>query len=441
MVVGSGFETTRAGLVFDGHTQLWVRDAGSQQPCISHGLTAFACADRNMRDLLLLLQLATTGSGNTRAGTDGGSEDARWGDVPMRPRWRVKGDGAWKEARITAHFRGAGSVFGDAEARARRMASTVSPHVYTRHQASGMTETEVLCTSETNWTWGGPASATEMEQLLTAASAPLVRIPLLLSYIANDHEGLLFTPAVRDILSGALLEPGLWLRGGDATCADGLVPSAALRGATYGSTFGVLLAELLTCPTATVGPLLTVAAKTADMCSNADVGASCVITMLWLVRLLVSVQGYLTAAVALTSPSGGPSADAAHVCGVDDAPGPLLALVSKFLRARAYPLLRLWASQAATRDMLAHGVLVQSHIVLVACSALACPYPPGTDEPSAVATDVTAAVAGMAFVTMWHCNNHAVTYVTRVAAVPPFLAHAHVLRLANARTRCVQVSP
>ena len=365
------------------------------------------CCCRNLRDVLLLLQLATTGSGNTRAGTDVATKEyARWGDAPHKPKWRVKADPAWNEARITAHIHGAGSVFGDAEARARRVQSTVSPHVYTRDQARGMTEQEVLCTSETRWGWGGPASAAEMEQLLTAASAPLVRVPLLLAYVANDHEGLLFTPSVRDLLSGALMEPGLWLHPNDTTCADGLVPAAAARGGTYGTRHGVLMQELSTCPTSTVGPLLTIAAKTADMCSNADVGASCVVTMLWLVNLLADVQRHLAAAV---------SADDAQrhstggVCGVDDHPGPLLAQVSVFLRERAYPLLQAWATQSSARNMLAHGVLVHAHLVLLACAGVACPYPAGVDKSKALADDLATALTGMAFVTMWHCNNHSTT--------------------------------
>ena len=348
-----------------------------------------------LRDVCLLMQLALTGSPPPLEADTASprlyvhmSGGLLWSKAPPRPRWHARIGQQWLDARITATVAGAGSVFADGAARVRRVMSGASAHAYTPGSAHAMTERDVLHTPASTWEGlGADASAEELEHLLCAATAPQLRIPLLLEYVSRDHVSLLFSPGIRRLMAGALFEPGLWLPDGVGVSTE--LP-ARVRTDAQRSRHGLLIEELQRTPGPTLQPLMRIAEAICTMCGNADVGAGCVTTMLWLARILVDVRGYL-ASVEVQSTAASADGDA----------------VVAFLHGPVTQALHRWIQQATLARNLAQCVLLRAHLVLVVAS--------GVVGSPLSAEDVSDMLGSVAFVTMWHGCNHDVTYASAAA--------------------------
>jgi len=394
--------------------------------------------------------------------------------TPPPLRWRVRTGVGWREARVSVTAPGLGPVFRDGESRRRCIKSLASTASCMPGAPRGVSEVDVLLSGPSDWDpalaggddadggdgdggegGAGALSSTgvsvaEAEQLLTAACAPSLRIPLLLSFLADDRAALLFNPVVRRMVGAAMAEPGCVAApssslpsslpssppssphgGSAAPCATSLlVPGTRAAHMPFlvppSSTsvaVSALASELLHAPRAALQPLLRIAHSIVHMCRAAEFDAGCVTTMMWLVRLLVHV--HRTAA-------GVPSCRAR----------PDTAELRQLLQGGVSSVLSRWNAQAAAVPSRAYSVMFHAHAMLVAGCFIEHMrlHPHDTSKASTRqpreapgASHVSTLLSGMAFLTMWHFGNYTLTCVTRCVRVD----HIHLDTIVSCVTPCV----
>eukprot|EP01043_Picozoa_sp_COSAG02_P005120 COSAG02_NODE_137_length_34526_cov_94.448079_13_plen_4296_part_00 len=183
-------------------------------------------------------------------------------------------------------------------------------------------------------------SQEETELLLTGLTAPVMRIPLILSFFSADRASLLFHPNLRGLLRAALLQPFRCTtdgsKSGPARPSGGVfIP---LPPELISTTWGVLPYEIQHCPHQSLGVLthvlqaMLVVARQSDIQCEAAVNGT--VDML-AVSAMVEAYGKQ-----VLDESGGENQDLRAA----------LAELSDTLRAQGWSLLQTWLGQARRQD-------------------------------------------------------------------------------------------
>ena len=133
-------------------------------------------------------------------------------------------------------------------------------------------------------------SPMESEYLLQLLTAPYLRIPMLADFLSPQHRvTLLAEPSIQEVLDASLFEPGLWQP--DAPrAAPAELPASDRQ--CFATPCGLLVNELQCAPRHLLESLLSIAKNALDLDSG-KFGAGAPHAILYVVRLLVRVEGHI----------------------------------------------------------------------------------------------------------------------------------------------------
>lgn len=253
----------------------------------------------------------------------------------------------------------------------------------------------------------------DAEKLVSYLTVPYLRIPLVLSFFAEDRLGCLFNSAISLLVERVMFEPRAFFddRPFTAPGAPILVEAVPLKGkqrAALGTPFGLLVNECLHAPAGIVEPLLEIGHRVVAMCVG-DYDASFVDLLLLIVRFASRVEGVL-----------------AFVAGTDRlpvTPTAVAAIEELILRLRVFTLrpvrrvlLRYVVAAEAARDVRAAARFHAHHAMLFAHHRAG-----ELDGDSAASL-----LASSSYVLAWHCQVR-----SRASAV--FFCHLSRARRARRR--------
>eukprot|EP00929_Paragymnodinium_shiwhaense_P044942 TRINITY_DN23026_c0_g1_i2.p1 TRINITY_DN23026_c0_g1~~TRINITY_DN23026_c0_g1_i2.p1 ORF type:complete len:4431 (+),score=980.35 TRINITY_DN23026_c0_g1_i2:153-13445(+) len=145
-------------------------------------------------------------------------------------------------------------------------------------------------------TFNGSLTAAESELLLTYLTAPYLRVPLLLGFFTDrDRISLLKEPELQQVLDAALFEGGAWQSQDEGR--QGAPPTIPAADRTHlGTPTGVLFNELIKSPEVVLKSLLSMLQVVVEKDTGMP-GAANEAVILYVVRLAVRVESYLTFAI------------------------------------------------------------------------------------------------------------------------------------------------
>lgn len=306
--------------------------------------------------------------------TPGWQMSAGWRTTPARPKWEcVLVRGRFMDI---ADLRVIG--FGDRELHYGEGMMIVSPIDVGRLMGiQGPTEDDILH-ARTLPSFGGSLNQEEAEILLSFLTTPYLRIPLLLDFFSSgDRSSHLFVKDVQDVLRAAVFEPGAYspeLGSSFSVPASNIViplprastgggPTSVLQQAisgfaggnleatpvqeklqagelVLGTSYGLLLNELIRDPGLVLGPIWHLLQKTTAIgtCSVYSIHTSYIF---FIIELVCDVLEYGSFALSMTS-----ALPPASRCVIEAFQSKIL----EFLDRVAYPWLLLWARESEEND-------------------------------------------------------------------------------------------
>ena len=254
--------------------------------------------------------------------------------------------------------------------------------------SSGVTEEDVIhCPSLP--LFDGLLTVETSEKLMSALTAPYLRIPLLLGFFASqDRVDLLQHHRLQRLFCCALFEPGNWTRSDDSDPLSS-VPAIAGR---LGSCYGLLLNELLHSPASLLQPfnLLLQFALALDTGAFGTASSS---LLLFLSAVTAQLERYTRAALQLVETREA-RCSSISLQQLLEHHAELLELVE----AQLLPALSSYSAQVAAN--IPQAVLLHAHIALLSECLVARPAQPGRS----LLPSLSVYLGAFSFVQTWHSS-------------------------------------
>ena len=206
--------------------------------------------------------------------------------------------------------------------------------------------------------FNGRISAAESEHLLQILTVPYLRIPLLLHFFTPQHRvTLLSEPLVQETLDATLFEPGAWLPDQPRPRPTEL-PSASRE--CFATPAGLLVNELQFAPEQALSALLQLGRNAIDI-DPGRFGQGAPTALLYVLRLLVRVQGLVSLMLAPTSAECGARGVKAGARASRVLPR-MMQLLDEQLWESFFPALERWVNRALEQRDAPTACIVLAHL-------------------------------------------------------------------------------